>query len=166
MGNINKTAIAQIRLVNDKVIGYITLQEKDNTNTIISGRLTGLSPGFHAIHIHEKGNHLQCCDKLGDHYNPFNKLHGGRTIKDIFGNEVINLNRHVGDLGNIKIESDGTCEFEFEDSLVKLSGEYNVIGRSIVIHENKDDLGLTDNFSSKTTGNSGKRIAYGIIGYK
>lgn len=166
MGNINKTAIAQIRLANDNIIGYITLNETDNNNTIISGNLSGLIPGYHAIHIHEKGNPIKCCDKLGDHYNPFNKLHGGRTFKNIFDKEIINFDRHVGDLGNIKVESDGTCKFKFEDTLVKLSGEYSVIGRSIVIHENEDDLGLSNHIDSKTTGNSGKRIAYGIIGYQ
>ena len=39
-----------------------------------------------------------------------------------------------------------------------------LLGRSLVIHEKKDDLGKGNNNESKKTGNSGKRIGYGIIG--
>jgi Cu-Zn family superoxide dismutase len=39
-----------------------------------------------------------------------------------------------------------------------------VIGRSIVVHEGIDDLGSTDHADSKTTGNSGARLACGVIG--
>lgn len=162
MGNSNSGhAIAQIRSSDDtKVLGYIYLDEQSNGRTLIRGKLSGLPPGEHGIHIHERGNPTKCCSELGDHYNPFNKTHGGRTAKDMFGN----ANRHVGDMGNIIVKPNGTCEFGYEDDLINVSGTYNVLGRSIVIHENKDDLGLGHNEESKKNGNSGKRIAYGIIG--
>jgi Cu-Zn family superoxide dismutase len=73
--------------------------------------------------------------------------------------------RHVGDLGNIIVGDDGVCMISFDDQLIKISGPHSIIGRSIIIHENEDDCGMTDHKDSKTTGNSGKRIAYGIIGY-
>ena len=48
--------------------------------------------------------------------------------------------RHVGSLGNI--ESDGSdAKLHLEDSLVQVIGPYSVIGRSVVIYENEDDLG-------------------------
>lgn len=162
MGNSNiKNAIVQMRSHDDtKVLGYIYLDELDNGKIHIHGELAGLTSGKHAMHIHEKGNPTTCCSKLGDHYNPFNKTHGDRKSIDIYGNRQ----RHVGDLGNISVKGDGTCKFSFEDDLVKINGQYSVLGRSIVIHENEDDLGLTNHPDSKKTGNSGKRIAYGIIG--
>ena len=52
------------------------------------------------------------------------------------------------------------------DNLVKLSGKYSVIGRSMIIHEDEDDLGKGGNEESLKTGNAGKRIACGIIGIK
>lgn len=162
MGNANTmNGIAQIRSHDDKqIIGYIKFDELDNGKTRIHGELAGLTPGKHAMHIHEKGNPMKCCSNLGDHYNPFNRNHGDRLAIDMYGER----RRHVGDLGNIPISNDGTCKFSFDDDMVKISGEYSVLGRSIVIHEKEDDLGLTNHPDSLKTGNSGKRIAYGIIG--
>lgn len=47
---------------------------------------------------------------------------------------------------------------------IKLVGKESVIGRAFVVHAEVDDLGLTDHPLSKTTGNSGGRVACGIIG--
>jgi len=148
-------AVAQIRTHDDKqIIGYLEFNEIDGL-TYISGELNGLSTGEHGMHIHEKGDPRKCCSSLGDHYNPFNKTHGN----------IIDIERHVGDLGNIIVDENGKCMVSLVDNQIKIAGPYSIIGRSIIIHENKDDLGKGVNQDSKKTGNSGKRIAYGIIGY-
>ena len=49
------------------------------------------------------------------------------------------------------------------DTLVKLQGEYSVIGRSMVVHAGEDDLGRGGNAESKKTGNAGARLACGVI---
>ena len=163
---VNQKAIAQVRTSDDKkVLGYINFQEDQDGNVHIQGNLNGLPPGVHAIHVHTKGDPRNCCEGLGGHYNPFDKPHGGRTIKDIFGKEIINHNRHVGDFSNIEVGSDGTAKFSFVDPIVKLSGPYSIIGRSIVIHSDPDDLGKGSHSDSLTNGHSGKRISYGIIGW-
>ena len=90
------------------------------------------------------------------HFNPYNKKHGGPTSKE----------RHVGDLGNIRFDARGVAKFRMEDSLVKLRGtKANVIGRSVVIHEDMDDLGMGNHNDSLTTGHAGKRITCAVIGY-
>lgn len=165
MGNTNLTeGIAQIRSSDGILVhGYINFKEPiDGGDILISGKLEYLHPGKHGMHIHSRGNVLKCCSALGDHYNPDSETnHGDRLAKDFFGN----YQRHLGDLGNITVKKDGVCNFSFTDELIKIRGDHSIIGRSIVIHANEDDLGLTDHPDSKTTGNSGARIAYGIIGY-
>ena len=90
------------------------------------------------------------------HFNPYKKDHG--SPKD-------NV-RHVGDLGNIETDNQGKCTMKYYDSMIKLSGEtQNIIGRSIVIHEKEDDLGLGKDLESLKTGSAGSRIACAVIGY-
>jgi Cu-Zn family superoxide dismutase len=72
--------------------------------------------------------------------------------------------RHIGDFGNINCDSRGVCSATFNAPTVKLSGKFSVLGRTIVLHQNKDDLGRGGNKKSLEVGNSGARIACGIIG--
>lgn len=39
-----------------------------------------------------------------------------------------------------------------------------MLGRSVVVHAGEDDLGHGNSADSKTTGNSGARLACGVIG--
>ena len=111
----------------------------------------------HAIHIHEAGDLSDDCTSACSHFNPFNKNHGGINSKE----------RHVGDLGNISTDKNGKIiNMEIIDNMIKLRGnKSNIIGRSVVLHEDEDDNGLGNFPDSKTTGHSGKRIACAIIGY-
>lgn len=70
----------------------------------------------------------------------------------------------MGDLGNLNADEKGDVSVCFSDKLVSLYGEYSVIGRSVVVHANEDDLGKTTHPESTKTGNSGPRVACGIIG--
>jgi len=75
-------------------------------------------------------------------------------------------NRHVGDLGNLKTDSNGCAKYTIVDNVIKLRGnKANIIGRGLIIHADQDDCGHGNNKSSLITGNSGKRIACAIIGY-
>lgn len=143
--------------------GLVYMDELWDGNTHMYGKIAGLSPGKHAIHIHESGNMMRGCDSLGAHYNPFGKTHGSRVYADSNGNVQINYNRHVGDLGNIITNKKGETMINFVDPLVKLSGMTNVIGRSIVIHEGVDDYGKGGTADSQKTGSAGGRLACGII---
>lgn len=139
-----------------KVNGIIYLEQFGDVS-IIQGKIYGLKPNsLHAIHIHEYGDLTEGCASCCAHYNPYKMNHGGPESAD----------RHVGDLGNIKTDSNGISEFKILDGQVKLGGHHSVIGRSIVIHEDADDMGLGGHSDSLTTGHAGKRIACGVIGYR
>ena len=120
----------------------------------IDAEFSCLSEGKHGFHVHQFGNLLEGCTTTGPHYNPFKKTHGGPDSQV----------RHVGDLGNVVAGPSGLAEYHSEDSLVTLFGAYSVLGRSCVLHAGEDDLGEGGHELSKTTGNSGGRVACGVIG--
>ncbi len=139
----------------NNIMGTILLSEDlENKSTIFKIKISNLKPGKHGIHIHTFGDTRKGCESMGPHYNPFNKEHGGLHDK----------NRHVGDLGNLTADKNGKVDITIKDKLIKLKGKYNVIGRSMVIHADEDDLGKGNFPDSKTTGHSGSRVACGIIG--
>lgn len=152
---MKKTPVKAVCVFNDGIKGYVHFQEDLETReTIIKIRLENVPKGIHGIHIHETGDLRMGCKSLCAHYNPHGKVHGGPNDKD----------RHVGDLGNITSKT-GKINTTMRDKLIKLRGKYSVIGRSVVIHADEDDLGKGCDKESLITGNSGSRIACGVIGY-
>ena len=148
-------AVCVLTNTSGKINGYILFKEDlKKKDTIIELHLKNVPKGEHGFHIHRTGDLREGCSSLGSHYNPYNKNHGGPDSKE----------RHVGDLGNIK-SVNGIVNKIIRDKLIRLRGKYSVIGRSVVIHSDKDDLGLGGDAESLKTGNAGKRIACGVIGY-
>lgn len=111
-----------------------------------------LSPGKHGIHIHAVGK----CEgpaftTAGGHLNPDTKKHGKDNPEG----------PHAGDLLMIDVKADGAVKATLLDTLVTLGDGPNSLfhdgGTAIVIHEKEDD------YKTDPTGNSGARIACGII---
>ncbi|KAM7344020.1 copper chaperone for superoxide dismutase [Cochliomyia hominivorax] len=133
------------------VIRFTSIR-KDKPGLVVDGVVDGLSPGLHGIHIHETGDVSSGCASVGNHYNPRGSPHGSPD-------DDIN-NRHAGDLGNIRADDTGRATFRFMDNVLDV---WEIIGRSVVITQNPDDLGRGQNEQSRVDGNSGDRIACGII---
>jgi len=70
----------------------------------------------------------------------------------------------VGDLGNILAGEDGVAIIDVEDKQISLNGLNSIIGRGVVIHAGKDDLGKGGDSGSLATGNAGGRVACAVIG--
>ncbi|GFR63270.1 superoxide dismutase [Cu-Zn] [Elysia marginata] len=137
------------------VKGTLTFTQEDPcSKTVVSGQVTGLSPGQHGFHIHEFGDYTNGCMSAGSHFNPHGKTHGSPDSTE----------RHAGDLGNITAGDDGVAIVEIVDVQIPLIGNNSIIGRSLVVHEKKDDLGQGGDEESKKTGNAGPRVACGVIG--
>ncbi|HTU89177.1 MAG TPA: superoxide dismutase family protein [Gemmataceae bacterium] len=115
----------------------------------IVGEISGLKPGDHGFHIHEFGDVSSGDPKChGGHFNPGKKKHGGPT----------DVERHVGDLGNISANNRGKAEIRMTDRQIALSGPRSIIGRAVIIHAKADDL------KSQPSGDAGDRIAGGVVG--
>ncbi len=105
-----------------------------------------LTPGIHAVHIHEKGD-CSSTDgsSAGGHWNPTNHDHGK------FGSETF----HMGDIGNLNADKDGTARMVFKTDkwCIGCKDETkNIVGKSLIIHAGLDD------FKTQPTGNAGGRV--------
>ena len=138
-------------------------QESESSPLSITVNLSGLAPGSHGFHVHEYGDNTGGCVSAGGnfvnnnpgHFNPHGKTHGAPEDAD----------RHVGDLGNIVADAQGNASVTLTDKSASLFGPLSIIGRTVVVHADVDDLGKGGHKDSKTTGNAGGRLACGVIGF-
>ncbi|KPI95588.1 Superoxide dismutase [Cu-Zn] [Papilio xuthus] len=150
----NRVAIAH--LISQNVTGSLTFTETAN-GIRVSGTITGLDVGKYGFHVHELGD-TSTCDAAGAHFDPDDNTHGGRDHSV----------RHVGDLGNVQFvgNENPVANIDFVDNIISLRGRNSIIGRTLVLHEQEDDLGLGGNEASLNTGNAGPRVACGVIGIR
>ncbi|ODN05017.1 Superoxide dismutase [Cu-Zn] [Orchesella cincta] len=153
--NPAREAVAVISGKEPGVQGVISfIQVHPNEPVYVNGTISGLSPGKHGFHVHQKGVLTDGCTSTAGHFNPYMQPHGAPM--DRF--------RHIGDLGNINAEPNGIARVMIYDSLISLSGVNSIVGRAVVVHSMEDDLGLGMHQDSKTTGNAGGRVGCGVIG--
>lgn len=133
----------------DTVGGSLTFVQVFREPTTIEYTITGLSPGVHAIGIHENADFSEGLETLGGRYNPHGKKHGSPDDEE----------RQVGDLGNIVAGDDGVAKGTMTNNLVMLSGEFSVAGRPILVMDSPDDFGK----GGDENGNCGDPVAYGEI---
>ena len=109
--------------------------------------ISGLSPGKHGFHLHEKGD-CSAPDAMsaGAHYNPLGAPHGSP--------EANRTARHLGDLGNITADAGGKATYDRVDSLLVYA---DLAGLSVLVHGKEDDL------TSQPAGDAGPRIGCGVI---
>jgi Cu-Zn family superoxide dismutase len=115
---------------------------------------TAMTPGSYGVHIHTTGR----CDApafttAGPHWNPTGAMHGKDNPKGM----------HKGDLPNLMVGADGRGSFEYTIPHAILSGMLptklvDADGAAIVIHAKADD------HRTDPSGNSGDRIACGVLG--
>jgi len=134
------------------VAGEVKFTEEDGKVTM-EASFSGLTPGEHAIHIHEKADcSADDGTSTGGHWNPTAEPHGK------WGNDT---GYHRGDIGNFVADADGNATLEFSTDLWCLSCEdetKNIVGKAVIVHQGVDD------FTSQPSGAAGARISCtGII---
>lgn len=65
-------AVAEITSGHPSVRGIVTFKEKKDGWVEVKGKMYGLSPGGHGIHIHNSGDVSDSCAHIGDHFDPYN----------------------------------------------------------------------------------------------
>jgi len=132
------------------VSGTVTFTKSD-AGIVVEAEISGLpsGPGKHGFHIHEFGDCTSPdATSAGGHFNPEGKEHGAPWDEE----------RHVGDLGNLTADEDGSAYLRMVDTVISFSGHRSIIGKAVVIHEGEDD------FTTQPTGAAGARVACGVIG--
>lgn len=130
--------------------GTATFTQVDNEVTL-DVTLAGITPGDHAIHVHETGDcSAPDATSAGGHWNPTGDEHG-KFDMDPF---------HMGDIGNLTADADGNATLTFTTDKWCLDCEdetKNLIGKSLIVHEGVDD------FTTQPTGDAGGRIGCLVI---
>jgi Cu-Zn family superoxide dismutase len=144
-------ATADLRTAAGQSVGTAQLIQVGNVVRIVLDA-RGLPPGLHAVHVHAVGK----CDppdftSAGPHFNPTGKQHGALNPQG----------SHAGDLPNLNVGGDGSGRLETASEQITLgtgpTSLWDADGSALVIHAAPDD------FKTDPTGNSGARIACGVI---
>jgi len=148
---IGATATSELQNGEGRAVGTALLTQI-NAGVRIVVDVRGLSPGAKAVHIHETGHcEPPAFSSAGGHFNPEGRQHGLLNPRG----------PHAGDLPNITIDADGSGRLETTtDRITLAAGSTSLFdgdGSAIVVHGSPDD------FMTDPTGNSGARIACGVI---
>jgi len=130
------------------VTGTVSFQSTGQKVRVVAS-VAGLTPGEHGFHVHEAGD-CSAADATSakGHFNPATKAHGHHGSAE----------RHAGDMPNLVADSSGKAMLSVElDTLSLTDGPTGILNRSVVIHADPDD------YKTQPAGNSGKRVACGVI---
>lgn len=129
---------------NPQLSGLVKFYQTPYAGILIEAEIFGLpnvkeinSSDFYAMHIHEFGNCSDQFSQTGNHYNPTNQNHP----------------EHVGDLLPL-LGNQGYAWSAFYDKRFTID---EIIGKSVIIHANRDD------FTTQPSGDSGTKIGCGVI---
>lgn len=140
----------QLRAADGADVGTVTLADAPK-GVLVHVEVSGLTPGWHAVHFHEKAD---CSDAMF-------KSAGGHvhmTTPTVHG--LLNPQANdLGDLPNIFVGADGVGAAELFSPLVALQGGtaradlLDAGGSALVIHARADD------YTTQPIGGAGDRIA-------
>ena len=151
VSEIKKVSFDIISKSESTATGKAVFSEKDGIVSF-NATLTGLTPGSHAIHIHEKSD-CSAPDgtSAGGHWNPTAQPHGKWGSPEGY---------HKGDIGNFIADDSGNGFISMQtDEWCIGCGDPNkdILGKSIIVHQGTDD------FTTQPTGAAGARVSCGGI---
>jgi Cu-Zn family superoxide dismutase len=143
------SATAELKPTQGNTASAVVSFRQEKGGVVMTAEAQGLTPGPHGFHIHEKGD-CSAPDgtSAGGHFNPTGKPHG----------DPMHGEHHAGDMPMLVADAAGKARLEARlEGLAIGSGATDIVGRSVIIHAAPDD------FKTQPTGNSGARVACGVI---
>ena len=147
-----QTAKALLKDATGKDVGQVQLIQTPH-GVLLKIEVRGLPAGEHAVHIHAVGKcEPPAFTSAGGHFNPGGKKHGMEAAEG----------QHAGDMPNLYMPGGGELAVDIANPMITLvKGQANSVfdadGSAIVIHAGPDD------YKTDPAGNSGDRIACGVI---
>lgn len=132
------------------VTGTANFTQTGDMMVRMSLEVQGLTPGEHALHLHEKGDcSAPDATSAGGHWNPGGMDHGKRGEGQY----------HAGDVINLTADENGNVSWSDEISGWTIGGDIstNILNHAVIIHDGQDD------FMTQPTGAAGGRVACGVI---
>ena len=132
----------------NQVRGTVMFHEMDG-HLMVHAKVTGLKPNAqHGFHLHEKGDCASADgSSAGGHFNPDGQPHGPQ-----------NGPHHAGDLPALQADAAGMADQKFMlQGPTLAAGPGSIAARSVVVHAGPDD------YTTQPAGNSGARVACGVI---
>ncbi|HVT59530.1 MAG TPA: superoxide dismutase family protein [Thermoanaerobaculia bacterium] len=147
------TATAKLESAEDpKLSGTVTFTQRTDAVRIVVDVAGVDKPGLHGLHLHENGKCEH--DPAGKHYTTagghFNPTKAAHACPD-------STVHHAGDFGNIDVKADGTGHFEIITAMLSLKDFNSPVGKAVILHTGADDC------KTQPTGNSGGRLACGVV---
>ena len=128
--------------------GTVRFDQLEGGSVMVKVDLMGVPPGMHGFHVHEHGSCAENANAAGGHFNPNDSPHAGPDHPI----------RHAGDFGNVEADDKGEVHTSFTiDEITVAPGTNSVVGHAVVLHGKADDL------MTQPAGNSGPRIACGVV---
>lgn len=119
----------------------------------VSVEAAGLRPGTYAVHVHMIGRcDAPAFESAGAHWNPTNRQHGTQNPQG----------KHQGDLPNLLVGANGAGSIAYVVRNARVTGGATPLldadGAAVLVHAQPDD------YRTDPSGNSGARIACGVLG--
>ena len=150
-GTADKKVTVQMNPKSDSNVSGSIVFRQDGKTVSMTALFSGLTPGMHAIHLHENGDCSSADGKsAGGHWEGMSAMHGKWGEGD----------HHSGDIGNLEANAEGNASLSFStDKWCIGCGDAakDVMGHSVIVHAGVDDL------KSQPSGAAGARVACGVI---